>query len=154
MKQITDDLYKKLANVTDKVKKEFYQKGIVVPAKTRNGQVRIGPYNIVKNYNNYSIIDVKGNVEVSGINLPQTAAVVANNMALGKHRGIELIETDRRFGYAEFEEELHTLAVKNSKSKSLDYFEMHQEKAQIARRKKEFYKKVIDSSFEKLAKLA
>jgi hypothetical protein len=153
MKEITEELYKKLANITDKVRREFYDRGVVAPVKTRSGIVRIGPYDIKRTGNHYAIVDLNGVVEVEGINLPQTAALVANNMALGRYRGIDLIRNDREYGWAEFEEELHEHAVKNSKNKDIDYLILHQNMAEKCREKKEYYKNMIDSRYTKLLKL-
>lgn len=153
MHQITEELYKKLSNITDRVRKDFYDRGIVAPVKTQSGCIRIGPYDIKQTGNHYAIVDLHGTVEVSGINLPQTAALVANNMALGRYRGQELITQDQEYGYADFEEELHTHAVKNSKDKDIDYLILHQIMAQKCRQKKEYYKNLIDSRYTKLLKL-
>jgi len=153
MHQITEELYKKLSNITDRVRRDFYNRGIVAPVKSQSGCVRIGPYDIKQIGNHYAIVDLNGCVEVTGINLPQTAALVANNMALGRYRGVDLISHDREYGYADFEEELHTHAVKNSKDRGIDYLILHQIMAQKCRQKKEYYKNLIDLRYTKLLKL-
>jgi hypothetical protein len=153
MKEITEDLYKKLTNISDKLRKDFYDRGVVAPVKTNSGYVRIGFYDIRRTGNHYAIVDINGVTEVEGINLPQTAALIANNMALGRYRGLELILNDREYGFAEFEEELHEQAVKNSKNKDIDYLILHQTKARKCREKKEYYKNLIDLRYTKLLKL-
>jgi hypothetical protein len=90
---------------------------------------------------------------VEQINLPQTALVVANGLALGHFLDSDLLSMDQNYGYALFDELLHERAVKLSKSKSLDYFDLMMSKWMISRAKKEHYKEGVIKSFEKLRRL-
>ena len=82
MKKIPNDLYKKIVQVSTQVKMELRRKGIVVPVENKDGTVTVGNFLIVKNSNGfYSILDKNDDVVVDQINLPQTAVVVANNLA-------------------------------------------------------------------------
>jgi len=89
------------------------------------------------------------------INLPQTAAVLANNLALGQWTDQNLITLDRKYGYALFDEESHERSIKrNNRQKNWDKSEIIHEKSRVARQRKEYYRKEILSSFNKLIKLA
>lgn len=154
MKNIPDDLYNKIVKLSDAVKKDLLKKGVVVPVKNKNGSINVGNYKIVKNNEGYyNILSRSGDVIVDQINLPQTAAVVANGLALGRFKDDNLIESDKRYGFALFDEILHTRSVENSSKKPLEYFDLMLTKSLIARAKKEKYKQDVIKSFEKLIKL-
>jgi hypothetical protein len=154
MKSIPDDLYKKMVKLSDEVKRQLLKKGIVIPAKNADGSVNIGYFKIIKNDEGfYAIINSQREVIVDGINLPQTAVIVANGLALGKFKDSEVINHDKRYGYALFEETRHKQALENSNKKSLEYFDLAMTKYSIARAKKEYHKKDVVRSFQKLIKL-
>jgi hypothetical protein len=151
MKKIPNDLYKKIVQVSTQVKMELRRKGIVVPVENRNGSVTVGSYLIIKDSAGfYSILDRDNDVVVDQINLPQTAVVVANNLALGRFKDINLINADKNYGYAAFDELLHMRAVEKSNKRSLEYFDVMLTKGMLARAKKESYRSDIVRSFEKL----
>lgn len=153
MRPITADLYKKIVIVSDEVKKQLRRKGMVIPVEHSDGSIEIGSYKIVKNNNFYSILDYSGEVVVDKINLPQSAILIANNLALGRCIDDRILALDRSYGYALFEEILHGNAVKKSTKKPLDYFDLMVTKRAIAKSKKESYKNTIVASFEKLRKV-
>jgi len=154
MKNIPDDLYKKIVKLSDAVKKDLLKKGVVVPVKNKNGSINVGSYKIVKtNEGYYNILSRAGDIIVNQINLPQTAAVVANGLALGKFKDDNLIDSDRRYGFALFDETLHARSLENSNKKPLEYFDLMLTKSLIAKAKKEKYKQDVIKSFEKLIKL-
>lgn len=155
MKTIPEDLYNKIVKVSKQVHNELRLKGIVVPVRNRDGSIRIGAYTVVKTDTDfYEILDHNREPVVEHINLPQTAAMLANNLALGKFIDKTLLETDQYYGYALFEEQLYQRALERSRKKSLEYFELTSNKRTIAKTKKEIYKKDIVRSFEKLRNLA
>ena len=154
MKEISEDLYQKILNTNREVQTELRKKGLVVPVKLPGGYVKIGDFTIVKNKCGwYNIVDAWGEILVKQINLPQTAAVLANGLALGKMLDNDLLETDRRYGYASFEESIYDRAVKSSSKKTVDCYHISSTKFSIARLKKEQYKSEIVKSFDKLLKL-
>lgn len=154
MKNIPDDLYKKVIRLSDDVKKDLRAKGIVVPVKNEDGTISVGPFTIVKQRAGYFVIKDKfDEIIVDRINLPQTAAVLANGLALGKFKDLNILNADRYYGYALFDEQLHNRAVERSTKKSLEYFDVMLTKAMIAKAKKERYKQDVVKSFEKLIKL-
>jgi hypothetical protein len=152
MKEITEDLYQKIQNTSREVQAELRKKGLVVPVKLPKGYIKIGDFTIVKNRAGwYNIVDAWGEIIVKQINLPQTAAMLANGLALGKMIDSELVAVDRNYGYALFEE---TLYNRNTKlNKTIDHYHISTTKFNIARIKKEQYKSEIVRSFDKLLKL-
>jgi hypothetical protein len=154
MKNIPDDLYKKIVKLSDTVKFDLLKKGVVVPVKNKNGSINVGHFKIVKtNEGYYNILSRSGDIVVDQINLPQTAAVLANGLALGKFKDDSLLESDRRYGFALFDETLHRRSLENSSKKSLEYFDLMLTKSLIAKAKKDRYKQDVIKSFEKLIKL-
>jgi hypothetical protein len=154
MKNIPDDLYKKMVKLSDEVKQQLRKKGVAVPARQADGSVTIGHFKIVKtNEGFYSILNSHREVILDRINLPQTAVIIANGLALGRFKDFEIINHDKQYGYALFEEIVYKQAIEKSNKKSLEYFELAMTKYSIARAKKEYHKKDVVRSFQKLIKL-
>jgi hypothetical protein len=154
MKPVTDDLYKKIVKVSIAVRNDFRKKGLVIPVENLDGSVSLDNFTITKDSDGfYVILNSSGEAIVDQINLPQTAAVVANGLALGRFRDDDLIKTDKDYGYALFEEMLHERALRRSAKKPLEHFELMLTKCMISRAKKEHFKSDIVKSFEKLRKL-
>lgn len=151
MQNIPDDLYNKIVKLSDTVKFDLLKKGVVVPVKNKNGSINVGHFKIVKTDNGYyNILSRSGDIVVDQINLPQTAAVLANGLALGKFKDDSLLDSDRRYGFALFDETLHRRSLENSSKKSLEYFDLMLTKSLIAKAKKDRYKQDVIKSFEKL----
>ncbi len=153
MKNLPNNLYNKIQELSEDVRKDLKRKGVVVPVKNKDGSVSIGHYRIVKSDEGYSIVDSFNEAIVDRINLPQSAVLVANGLALGKYKDSTIIDNDRRYGYALFEEELHNKAVARSKKKTLEYYDVMSTKAVIAKLKKEQYKRDVLNKYEKLIQL-
>jgi hypothetical protein len=151
MKTIPDDLYKKILKISERVRGELRSKGLIVPVENDDGSIGIGPYSIAKDANgHYNILDHWNDVVVKGINLPQTAIIVANKMALTYNRDDKLLDIDRKYGYADFEE---TLYKRNMYTTNYDRFDVYVSKYNQARHKREEYKNTITHSFQKLVNL-
>lgn len=152
MKPLPDDLYRKIEILNQTVVEKLRQQGIVLPVKTNSGTISIGKYFIEKNKNgSFEIVTGRGDHIVSDINLPQTAALVANNLALGKWLDRDLITVDQKYGHASFDELVHQKSAERSiRLKNYDKAEIMMIKSSIARHKKEHYKRTISASFEKL----
>lgn len=153
MRNLPKNLYYKIQQLSDEVQQELRKKGVVAPVKNDDGTISVGRFTIVKTVRGYEVLDPNNDVIVSGINLPQTAILVANNLALGRFKDNNVIDNDRRYGYALFEEELHNRAVSNSKKRTLEYFDVMSTKAAIAKYKKEQYKRDLLNKYEKLIQL-
>jgi hypothetical protein len=156
MKQTPDDIYKKVQQLSLAVKEQLKRQGIIVPTKTPDGLIRVGYYTIKKNKTGfYSILNYSNESVVEFINLPQTAAMLANRLALGKYLDDELLDADRRYGHALFEEELHlTLAERNLKSNNVDRADILFTKFKIAKHRKEQHRKTIVIGFDKLMRFS
>jgi hypothetical protein len=103
----------------------------------------------------YSILDNRKEAIVSSINLPQTAAVIANSLALGKWPADDkLVKADRDYGYNLFEETLSKKHAENSlKNNDVDRADILFIKGGNARYKKLQAHQTIINSFEKLRRL-
>ena len=153
MNKIPNDIYKKIVRISNDVKNDLRKKGIMVPIKNSDGSISIGLFRIVKNDAGYTVLDRFDEPVVEQINLPQSAVLIANNLALGKFKDDAVIQKDRHYGYALFDEMLHKRAVEKSNKKSLEYFDLMLTKCLISKAKKERYKQDLVRSFEKLVKL-
>jgi len=152
MKPTTNELYSKITTLSKEVQIEFLRRGFVIPAKNADGTIKVGHYIIKKNCNDfYMITDHENNVIVDYINLPHTAAVLANELALGYDIDKKILDEDREYGYAEFEDQMFKHSVKSNKSP--DYMDILRSKFQDSKGKKEAYKKAILARFEKLNKI-
>jgi|688.fasta_scaffold240431_2 hypothetical protein len=152
MKIPSDEIYLKIQQISTNVKEKLKHQGIVVPVKKRDGSIQIGAYSIKKEGSGfYSILDFKNEVIINRINLPQTAAIQANRLALGKYVDDKVLEADTKYGHACFDEELHThLAERSLQKKDLDKAEMMYTKSTIARHKKNQHMFEVKKGFEKL----
>lgn len=147
-----NEIYSQITKLNREVKQNLLQKGLVVPIKRDENTIQIGPYFIKKIISgHYNIIDKNNYTIVEGINLPQTAIVIANKLALNKWTDTNLIQLDRKYGYALFDEFSHQRSEKtNIKKKNFERADIMYNKSLVARRKKLYYKNLIDVNFEKL----
>jgi hypothetical protein len=154
MKNDLDELYNNLIQLSQEVKIKFRNKGLSVPVQNTDGSVRLGSYKIVKNPGEfYCIVDNTGETVINHINLPHTALLLANGLSLGYFTDTKLITQDQQYGYALFEELLQKNAIENSRTKTLEHYELAMTKFKIAKSKREYYKNTIMKSFQKLIKL-
>lgn len=152
MTLVPNDIYKQIKVIDKDVKEKLRRQGIVVPVKNIDGSIRLGHYIIKKDNDGfYRILDFKNNTVVDKINLPQSAVILANGLALGKWIDLEVRAADAGYGYALFEEILHKqFAEKNLKKKDTDRAEIMYAKSSLAKHKKMQHKNTITSGFEKL----
>lgn len=137
------------------IEKNLKNKGYVIPKRTPNGDIEIGVFTITKDRRGfYKITDTTSFCVASGINLPQTAIIMANNMALGHWTDKQILDADRRYGHYAFDEYLSKRRFKTSMtSKDYDKAGIMDEKYKIARMRKDYYKRLIDARFDKLLSL-
>ena len=153
MKPIPNDLYEKIEQVSDKIRADFRQRGIVIPLKNTDGSINIGRFRVVNQHTGfYAVYDSKDEVIVEGINLPQTAALIANDLALGRILDNRIVNQDREYGFALFKETLYGHRAKDPK-RDFDSFELSRMKESIAKNRKEMFHRGIVQRFEKLRKL-
>lgn len=152
MKQIPKYIYFKIEQLTNDVKDNLARRGLAIPIPIEDGSIKLGNFFIKKlSTGFYSIIDDKNRPIIEGINLPHTAVIVANKLALGKWIDTDLLEIDKKYGHAAFDELVHKNSVKtNRKNKQYDKADIMAIKAETACRKKEYYKKTISTDYRKL----
>lgn len=153
MKLPSNYLIQRIEHLSKKVKENLRRKGMIVPVTNPDKSISLGHYRVVKRPSGfYTILDYGNEVVVDNINLPQTAVLVANGLALGKFLNKQLIEKDKFYGYAAFEEDLTKRAI-NRRDFDRDRRDFVTNKYLIARAKKDRYKKSIDRDFEKLRRV-
>ena len=152
MKLLPNDVYSKIEQLSRDAKSKLLQQGVVVPIKGKDGVIKVGNYTIKRKKDGfYCIMDFEREIIIDRINLPQTAAVVANRLALGKYVEDEVVNADAGYGYALFDEELHNaLAKKNIMANMIDRAEVMYTKSKISKFKKEQHMKTVMRSFNKL----
>jgi hypothetical protein len=154
MKISPEKLYQKIQDLAKKVRNDFRRKGLIIPTKNDKDTIRVGRYLIKRKENEfYAVISVDGEVMADQLNLPQTAALIANQLALKQQFDRQLIEKDRDYGYACFEDQLYTRA-KERMLTDPNYNDIKVSKYHESGERAEELKKSIISQFEKLNKIA
>ena len=154
MRITAEELYKKFTKVTAEVREDFRRRGFIIPVSNSDGSIGIGPYRIVKDKDDlYNIVDSRNRIEVASINLPQTAIIMANDLALCKFLDRDIIKRDQEYGYAVFKEQIYRRALQRSKNHPIERFELLLFKSTSNREKKERCRRDIERSFEKLTKI-
>ena len=155
MKQIPDEIYNKIKKINSDVKEDLRRRGIVVPKQNKDGSITVGRYKILKdNRGFFTIVDYGNETIIERINLAQSAALLANKLALGKFIDDEVLNADMKYGHALFEETLQEkLARKSIKKNDLDRADLMFTKAKLSRLRKEHYRGEITRGFEKLIRI-
>jgi len=150
MPKVQKDLVERVNTIAEHVKDDLRKKGVIVPVKQKDGSVHFDDYIMVKESDGYHIYKKK--LHIAGpINLPQTAIVIANGLALGRLVDDKLIEQDRWYGFKLFDEEVYTKSANNSlKSKNYDKADFCFTRASIAKQQKETHKRDIMSHFNRI----
>jgi hypothetical protein len=151
---ISEKIYKEVKKIALEVKTNLRRNGFVIPTVLKDGSINVDGYLIVKTDNFYEIKNIKNQSIVDSINLPQTAALLANDLALGKWLDTDLVARDRYYGYKNFEEQLtKKSAVRYLKRNDLDRAELMFTKWKIAKSQALVTKNDIIANFEKLRRL-
>jgi hypothetical protein len=152
--QLDHQLYKKFAELAFEVKETLREKGYVIPAERADGKIKIGNYIIFKNKGFFDIMTLRGQALYEKINLPQTALIIANSLALGQSVDSKLLENDQKFGYSYFEElnydRLSKVYLNKRDYARFDSLLIKQELAQIRSKNAKNY---ILINFEKLRRM-
>lgn len=154
MNQIPDKLFRKLFIVSEQVRNNLKSKGCIIPIEKDDGTVGVGHFTISKLDNFFVIQDFSGEIIVNFINLPQTAVIIANSLALGRSVDTQILQVDQCYGYAEFEESLHKKIAERNINKDNDRAQLMLTKSGINHTKKNYYRKQIIRKYEKLIKFA
>lgn len=154
MNYLPEIFYQKIEKLNREVKEKLKREGVIVPIKNKNGTISLGKFTIHKSQAGFfSIINAHGEVIADRINLPYTAALVANKLALGKWLDRDVLSIDSKYGHASFDEVVHRRsAVKHLKLKNYDRADVMMAKSDMARYKKDHYKRSIRDDFAKLLK--
>lgn len=146
------EVYSKLRQINQHVQDNLKKQGIVIPKKNADGSISIGKFKIVKSNGFFTVLNYDGEYLYENINLPQTAAVLANDLAIRHFVNRQILEVDRKYGHAAFEESYQNklLSKKNLKE---DFKDVIRSKIGVARAKKEFYKAEIEDGFKKLIRI-
>lgn len=147
MNNITKETWDKIFSISVKVKNNLRKKGFVIPIQNDDGTIKIGFYTIKKENDFYSIYDSTNYLIVDKLNLAQSAVLIANKLALGKFMDKNILELDRNYGYALFEEQLNS----TSKRKNNEDYEIRNMKAKMASLKKQRCIFNINNQFKKLS---
>jgi hypothetical protein len=153
MKTVSKELFDKIFHITEGVKNNLQKKGIIIPIENSDGSISFGHFIVKRDADGfYNILDYSNTIVVKKINLPQTAILLANSLALGKYLDQVLLDLDQQYGYTLFEESL-CKKIKASKKSTLDKIDLILAKSSTLELKRESLKKQITSKFEKLRKI-
>jgi hypothetical protein len=153
MIDLDPELFIKVENVAKTVIDSLKKKGYVVPTALSNNRVNFNGYIVGRDQDGYYYIhNPRTDTLIDKINLPQTAAVIANNLALGKYSIENLISHDKHYGYRDFDQAIFKRAMERSR-KNIDQFAYWQTRYNTARQQAKSYKNTIIHSFEKLRSL-
>jgi hypothetical protein len=147
--------YVELEKIATEVKKDLHRKGIAIPTRLKDGTISVEGFRIVKDSSGFYTINNKRNQPVvTGINLPQTAALLANDLALGRWMNTDILKQDRNYGYQLFEETLAKVRARKSlKKNDIDRAGLLFTRYEVAHAKTDSIKQQIVLSFEKLRRL-
>lgn len=149
--KIESRIFNQIANIALRTKEEFREIGVVIPTTNERGRIKIGRYIIDKNSKGYFIQNSYDEVVYSEINLPQTALLVANSLALGKVVNQNILNYDIQHGFSEFEELNYQRLSKNlMHKKDWERYQAILIKQELAQERAEFAKKEIQRAFAKL----
>jgi hypothetical protein len=154
MSLTSDQLLKKFKTVADSVKQDLRKKGVIVPTKNKDGLVKFDNVVIKKMPTGfYSIETMTGDVILDKINLPQSAVLLANGLALKKMVDDYFFNLDKEYGFRKFEVDLFQLRARQSlKKNNIDRADFLYTRLKISEDKAKSAKASIVNSFEKLAK--
>lgn len=154
MKKVTKNVFTQVEVVAKNVLKNFKNKGYVIPTKEDDGTVRFDNFAVKKDATGfYSVVDITGRVYATNINLPQTAALIANDVALGKIVDNKLLELDRDYGFKIFDRDLFKRNLQRKKN-NIDQMVYYKTMMDAATSKANYIKSNIDRSFLKLSRIA
>ena len=151
--RLNPELFNKVENLAHTVLEDLKKKGYVVPTRVDSKTISFHGYVVGQDDEGfYYIKNSKNFTDIRKINLPQTAAVVANDLALGKALVGKLLDSDRMYGYKMFDQEVYKRCMKRHKS-DIDKYCLYQTRLQDAKKIANSHKQAIINSFEKLRSL-
>ncbi len=153
MKAVDKELFNKVENVAKTVLNDLRKKGYVVPTKVDNNVIDFDGFKVGKDIENtYYIVNQRHDITIRYINLPQTAALLANRLALGKGVDNAILNDDRTYGFRQFDMQRYKQSMSKVK-KDFDQFTVFETRYQIAEAQAKNCKRRIADAFEKLRRL-
>jgi hypothetical protein len=149
MKKIPDRIFSKFESVAKRVLDDLKSKGHVIPVQQADGSVKFEKFLVTKNKDGLYSVSGSNIVYRENLNLPQSAALIANDLALGRIQDTKIIELDRDYGFKLFEEQLYQQASKRKKN-TMDQCIFYETRCSIAKTQKDALKNRILRSFKKL----
>lgn len=149
MKKIPDRIYTKFEKVAKHVISNLKKQGHVIPSQQSDGSIKFEKFTVFKNTQGLYSVVAASIIYQERLNLPQSAAIIANDLALGKIQDTVIIQLDQNYGFKLFEEQLYQQASKRKKN-SLDQIIFYETRAEHARSQKDALKNSILKSFKKL----
>lgn len=152
MKKLPNNIFRQVEIVAKTVLSDLKKKGHVVPVEQEDGSLKFDDFVVRKDGQHYIILDKKNKVVVDNLNLPQTAALLASGLALGKILDTDIIKLDQEYGFKKFDEEVYYTAAKRKKN-NLDQVIYYETRYQTAKLKRVAVKNRILESFRKLTSI-
>jgi len=153
MIDLDSSLFIKVEKIAKTVIDSLKKKGYVVPSSLSNNRVNFDGYIVGRDREGYYYItNPDRDLLIDKINLPQTAALVANNLALGRSNVEHLLDQDKYFGYKDFDQAIFKRAMDRSKQ-NIDQFTYWQTRHNDAKHQAKSHRSAIVNSFEKLRSL-
>jgi hypothetical protein len=149
MKKIPDNVYTEFESIAKRVIGNLKNRGHIVPSQQSDGSIKFEKFTVFRNKDGLYSVTGTSIVYQETLNLPQSAALIANDLALGKIQDTKIIELDRDYGFKLFEEQLYQQASKRKKN-TLDQVIFYETRSQQARAQKDALKNRILKSFKKL----
>jgi hypothetical protein len=152
MKKSTNDVFLKFEAVAKTVIDDLRSRGFIVPIEQDDGSFKFDNILVEKSPDStYRVRHANNNFfYVENLNLPQTAVLIANDLALGKIVDNKLIAMDAEYGYKLFDQEVYLQAAKRKKI-TLDQEIFYQTRSEISKVKKQEIKNRILRAFKKLS---
>jgi hypothetical protein len=152
MKKLPHNLFHRVEIVAKTVLSDLKKKGHVVPLEQQDGSLKFDNFTVRKVGQFYCILDKRNQVVIEQINLPQTAALLASGLALGKILDSTIIKLDQEYGFKKFDEEVYYTAAKRKKN-TLDQVIYYETRYQTAKLKRAAVRNKILESFRKLTSI-
>lgn len=152
MTDLDPDLFLKIENTARTVIDSLKKKGYVVPTSLPGNRVNFNGFIVGRDKEGYYIQNPRTDTLINRINLPQTAAVVANSLALGKYKIENILSQDRRWGYRDFDMMVFKRAMERTRN-NIDQFAFWQTRYNSARQQAITSRNTIMHAFEKLRSL-
>lgn len=155
MTDISNKIYQKIQNINRDVKKKLRRRGFISPVRQSDGSIIVGQYIIKKNQNNFFDIEDKNQKKlIFDINLPESAVLIANELALTNCLNTIKISIDKQYGYVLFDIERYDRNIKSLlKKQNYERVDLMLAKRSSAIYKAKQLKTIIETDYKKLLHL-